>query len=72
VGIHLSGHDGITIGEEVMLDALLALKCNYFVGNQESNVSLAIASMHNWPQGFMFLLGEKNNRSESRFYDSKK
>jgi hypothetical protein len=72
VGIHLSGHDGFTIGEEVMLDALLALKCDYFVGNQESNVSLAIASMRNWAKGFIFLLGEKNNRSESRFYDLKK
>lgn len=72
VGIHLSGYDGIKIGEEVMLDALLALKCDYFVGNKESNVSLAIASMRNWSKGFMFLLGETNNRSEKRFYDLKK
>lgn len=44
--------------EEVLRDVLLALKCTYFVGNQESNISLAIANMRNWPQGFIFLLSE--------------
>lgn len=67
IGVHFSGHDGITMGEEVLLDVLLALKCNYFVGNQESNTSLGIASMRNWPQGFMFLLGERNIRGNNLF-----
>ena len=66
IGVHLSGHDGIAVGEEVLLDALLALKCDYFVGNQESNISLGIASMRNWPRGFMVLLGE-NIRGENPF-----
>lgn len=67
VGVHMSGHDGVAIGDEVLIDALLATHCSYFVGNQESNVSLAIASMKDWPKGFMFLLGEKNIRSENLF-----
>lgn len=66
-GVHLSGHDGITIGEEVLVDSLLALKCDYFVGNQESNMSVGIASMRPWPQGFIFLRGQKNIRGENLF-----
>ena len=66
-GVHLSGHDGIVIGEEVLVDTLLALKCDYFVGNKESNVSLAISSMRSWPKGFMFLLGNENVRGENPF-----
>lgn len=61
-GVHLSGHDGVAIGEEVLIDVLLATKCNYFIGNQESNVSLAIASLRDWPPGFIFLLGEASIR----------
>ncbi|MEI6827415.1 MAG: glycosyltransferase [Desulfuromonadales bacterium] len=68
VGVHyMDNQDSIAIGEEVLVDALLALKCDYFVGNMESNVSVAIVSMRDWPQGFKFLLGEKNIRSENLF-----
>jgi predicted O-linked N-acetylglucosamine transferase (SPINDLY family) len=66
VGVHLGGHDGVSLGEEVLVDTLLALKCDYFVGNQESNISLGIASMRTWPHGFIFLLGE-NIRGENPF-----
>ena len=66
-GVHLSGHDGIVVGEEVLVDALLALKCDYFVGNQESNTSAGIASLKNWPAGFIFLLGKRNIRGENLF-----
>ena len=54
------------MGEEVLVDSLLALKCDYFVGNQESNISLGIGSMRNWSNGFKFLLGE-NIRGENPF-----
>ena len=68
VGVHhMSDQDGIKIGEEVLLDTLLAVKCNYFIGNQESNVSLAISSMRNWPKGRIFLIGEGSCRSENLF-----
>ncbi|CAK0750876.1 hypothetical protein CCP3SC5AM1_1740001 [Gammaproteobacteria bacterium] len=73
VGVHyMSGQDGVAIGEEVLIDALLAIRCHYFVGNQESNVSLAIASLRDWPVGFMFLLGEKNIRGENLFLHQRK
>ena len=67
IGVHLAGNDGVAMGEEVLIDALLATKCDYFVGNQESNVSLAIASFKEWPKGFIFLLGEKSIRTENLF-----
>jgi len=66
-GVHQSGHDGVLIGEEVLVDTLLALKCDYFVGNRESNISMGISSLHPWPPGFIFLLGEKNIRGENLF-----
>ncbi|MBS1161974.1 MAG: putative O-linked N-acetylglucosamine transferase, family [Proteobacteria bacterium] len=67
VGIHLQGHAGYAVGEEVMVDVLLATRGSYFIGNKESNVSLAIASLKRWPANFMFLLGEKSGRSENWF-----
>lgn len=66
-GVHMLGHLGRTVGEDVLVDALLAARCDYFVGNQESNVSLAIASLKPWPRGLLFLLGNKNGRSENLF-----
>jgi glycosyltransferase involved in cell wall biosynthesis len=66
-GVHMQGHAGRTVGEEVLVDALLAARCDYFIGNQESNVSLAIASLKRWPQGLLAMLGDKNGRSENLF-----
>ena len=59
IGVHLSTNDGHKAGQEVLIDALIALKCDYFIGNKESNVSLAIANMKRWPNGFSFLLGNE-------------
>jgi len=66
-GIHMSGGDGHSLGDEVVLDAYLAARCDYFVGNVESNVSVAIASLKAWPVGFSFLLGQKNVRGKNVF-----
>jgi len=66
-GVHMQGHPGPTVAEEVIVDALLAARCEYFVGNQESNVSLAVASLKAWPRGFLAMLGEKNGRAENLF-----
>ncbi|MEN9376162.1 MAG: hypothetical protein RL710_1319 [Pseudomonadota bacterium] len=66
-GVHMQGHAGTTVGEEVLVDALLAARCDYFVGNQESNVSMAIASLKPWPRGLMIILGEKNIRADNFF-----
>lgn len=67
VGVHLQGHSGYDLGAEVMVDVLLAIRCNYFVGNKESNVSLAISSMKRWPTNFSFLLGQKSVRDDNWF-----
>lgn len=67
VGIHLQGHPGYAVGEEVMLDVLLATKCDYFLGNKESNVSLAIASLKAWPANFIFMIGQKSARADNWF-----
>jgi glycosyltransferase involved in cell wall biosynthesis len=64
-GVHMQGHPGPTVAEEVMVDALLAVRCDYFVGNQESNVSLAIASLKAWPRGFSAMLGVMSGRAEN-------
>jgi predicted O-linked N-acetylglucosamine transferase (SPINDLY family) len=66
-GVHMSGGDGHSLGDEVVLDAYLAARCDYFVGNVESNVSVAIASLKSWPNGFSFLLGQKNVRGKNVF-----
>lgn len=67
VGVHTQGHDGRTVGTEVLVDALLAARCDYFIGNQESNVSQAISSMKRWPRGFSALVGNRNVRFENMF-----
>lgn len=64
VGVHMSGSDGVENGIEVLVDALLATACDYFIGNRESNVSMAISSMREWEKGFIFLLGARNVRDD--------
>jgi hypothetical protein len=65
-GVHNNGeNDGIQMGFEVLLDVLLAVKCNFFVGNIESNVSLAISSLKRWSNGTLFLAGFANVRGEN-------
>lgn len=59
VGVHLSTNDGYKAGQEVLVDVLIALKCDYFIGNKESNVSLAIANMKRWSKGLSFVLGNE-------------
>ncbi|MBS0448190.1 MAG: tetratricopeptide repeat protein [Proteobacteria bacterium] len=66
-GVHMQGHAGSTVGTEVLVDALLAARCDYFVGNQESNVSLAIASLKDWPNGLLAMLGQQSARAENLF-----
>jgi hypothetical protein len=67
IGIHLQGRDGYAIGKEVLIDVLLAVRGDYFIGNQESNVSLAISSLKHWSTGFIFLLGQASGRAENWF-----
>lgn len=52
VGVHhLPGLDPIRLGREVLIDALLAARCDRFVGNGQSNVAAMIACLKAWPEG---------------------
>jgi hypothetical protein len=64
-GIHFSGHSGHLIGDEILTETYLATKCDYFIGNMESNVSLAIFSLKDWVKGFVFLLGVSSARGRN-------
>ena len=66
-GIHFAGHPGHQIGSEILTETYLAAKCDYFIGNKESNVSLAIYSLKNWANGFAFLLGAQSARGRNVF-----
>jgi hypothetical protein len=45
-GIHYhSGEDGFALGREVMIDLLLALEAERFIGNGRSNVSALIEAL---------------------------
>jgi len=50
------------LGEEVLVDTLLAARCRHFVGNGLSNVSCAVAQMKAWPAGNCRLLGARLDR----------
>mgnify|MGYP003344599247 CR=1 FL=1 len=56
-GVHLEGHPGTLLGEQVLTDAYLASRCDFFLGNGGSNVSTGIRHLKDWPKGTFFLIG---------------
>ncbi len=56
-GVHYAGHEGRKLGEEVVLDAHLAARCDAFLGNGASNVSTAIRHLKDWAPGSFELIG---------------
>jgi protein O-GlcNAc transferase len=56
-GVHYAGHEGRRLGEEVVLDAHLAARCDAFLGNGASNVSTAIRHLKDWAPGTFELIG---------------
>ena len=56
-GVHLEGHPGTELGEQVLIDAYLAGRCDFFLGNGGSNVSAGIRHLKEWEQGTFFLIG---------------
>ena len=56
-GVHLEGHPGTELGKQVLVDALLASRCDFFLGNGGSNVSTGIQHLKNWQAGTFFLIG---------------
>ena len=57
-GLHRSGvYDTVRLGREVLIDVLVALRCDRFIGNAGSNISAAIAMWKAWPPGAARTLG---------------
>lgn len=56
-GIHLEGNPRTELGEQVITDAYLASKCEFFLGNGGSNVSTCIRHLRHWVHGTYFLIG---------------
>jgi len=62
-GVHYQSHASrYRIAEEVIVDALLAARCESFIGNGLSNVSCAVAQMKAWSPGNLRLLGARLDR----------
>ncbi|MCM0081180.1 tetratricopeptide repeat protein [Geomonas sp. Red32] len=62
-GVHYQRHlSRYRIGEEVIVDTLLALRCEAFIGNGLSNVSCAVAELKEWEPGALRLLGARLDR----------
>jgi len=60
-GVHyLPTVDPVMAGREILIDTLLALRAERFIGNGRSNVSAMIAVMKDWAPGACFLLGRSN------------
>jgi protein O-GlcNAc transferase len=57
-GVHYAGHAGTELGDQVILDAWLAARCHFFLGNGGSNVSVGIRHLKAWQDGTYFLIGE--------------
>jgi protein O-GlcNAc transferase len=56
-GIHLEGNPRTELGEQVITDAYLASRCEFFLGNGGSNVSTCIRHLRHWVHGTYFLIG---------------
>ena len=56
---------GLESVEESVIASYLAAKCDIFLGNKESNMSLAIYSLKNWAPGCFHLTGKNNIRSKN-------
>lgn len=57
-GIHLSGrHSSRRIGEEMLVDTLVALHAARFAGNRWSNVACMVRALRDWPDGSLALRG---------------
>jgi len=64
VGVHYSGFPGNQIAKDVILDTYLAARCDYFLGNGQTNLSRMVSHLKRWDDGHYMLLGK--NRSYLR------
>jgi hypothetical protein len=63
--IHKFRVDGWKIGDEIVINSFLAARCSFFLGNKESNFSLAIYDLINWIPGTAFLTGKSSIRAKN-------
>ena len=54
-------HDRVALGAEVLIDTLLASRCDRFIGLATSNVSLYVRDFKHWPPGTTEFFGEPIN-----------
>lgn len=57
-GIRPPGWADRARAEAQLIDALLAARCHYLVGDQGAGLSLAASRFKDWPHGQVFLLGQ--------------
>ena len=57
IGIHFSNAPPEILAREVIADTYLAARCDYFLGNGASNVSMAVEYLKDWNPGTYHLLG---------------
>lgn len=57
-GIHFQKHESRSrIGREVLLDVLIATRCDHFIGLGNSSVSTFVMHLKAWPEGACRMLG---------------
>jgi protein O-GlcNAc transferase len=67
LGIHYHSFvDRVRLGGEVMRDTYLALRCEKFIGNGQSNVSAMAAMLKRWDPGACLLLAPSQLRKSYR------
>jgi hypothetical protein len=53
-------HDGVVLGDEVLLDSFLAARCDAFIGDGASGVSIMVGRLKDWPAGGLTLFRPGN------------
>lgn len=68
-GVHVQGRlNRYLLGEEIMIDSYLAVRCQAFIGLVSSNVSCMIRDMVDWPVDRCHLIGSGDIRTEPNFF----
>lgn len=58
LGLHkLPDQDGVRLGQEVMVDTYTATRARALIGHGQSNTSLAVVYLKDWPSGSVSLVG---------------
>ncbi len=58
VAAHFQNHNGQQLGQEILIESLIALRAEFFMGSINSNVTNMIFMMKEWPPGTTVFTGE--------------